>query len=112
MPLPNPFSGVLTGSLVRPALLLGMDTSQRMTSPLPGMEPMIDIATLAEYLGVPIATIYDWRTNRRGPASYRFGKRIMYALSDVAAWVEQQREDRVPTAQKNDPRWKSAPERR
>jgi excisionase family DNA binding protein len=53
---------------------------------------MIDVRTLAEYLGVPVSTVYDWRVNRKGPVGYRFGKHIMFAVADVRTWVEQQRE--------------------
>ena len=53
---------------------------------------MIDVRTLAEYLGEPVSTVYDWRVNRKGPVGYRFGKHIMFAVADVRTWVEQQRE--------------------
>jgi DNA-binding transcriptional regulator YiaG len=32
-----------------------------------GLEPMMNIEELAEYLGVPVATIYDWRVAGKGP---------------------------------------------
>lgn len=57
-----------------------------------GLEPLIDIAELASYLGVPVATIYDWRVRGKGPAAYRFGKHLKFAVSDVRAWVAEQRE--------------------
>ena len=28
-----------------------------------GLEPLLNIDELADYLGVPVSTIYDWRTN-------------------------------------------------
>jgi excisionase family DNA binding protein len=68
-----------------------METSSLPPSHL-GLEPMIDVRTLAEYLGVPVSTVYDWRLNRKGPVGYRFGKHIMFAVADVRAWVEEQRE--------------------
>ena len=86
-----------SNSMVRVAHLKGMDLSPHPSrQSLPGLEPMIDIRALANYLGVPVSTVYDWRTNRKGPAGYRFGKHVMFALSDVKAWVEQQR-DPVPS---------------
>lgn len=57
-----------------------------------GLAPMIDVPTLAAYLGVPVATVYDWRTRRLGPPAYRFGKRLMFAVDDVRAWVDLQRD--------------------
>ncbi len=58
--------------------------------PHPGLEPLLDMAELAEYLGVPLSTIYDWRTRGLGPRAYRFGKRLRFALSDVRSWMEEQ----------------------
>ena len=57
-----------------------------------GLEPLIDVEELAEYLGVPVTTIYDWRTNGKGPPAHRFGKRLKFAVSDVRAWLAAQRE--------------------
>ena len=57
-----------------------------------GLEPLMDVAELAEYLGIPAATIYDWRTRGGGPRAHRFGKHLKFAVSDVRAWVETQRE--------------------
>lgn len=57
-----------------------------------GLEPLLGVPELAAYLGVPVQTIYDWRVNGKGPRAYRFGKRIKFAVSDVRAWVELQRD--------------------
>lgn len=57
-----------------------------------GLEPLWDITELADYLGIPVATIYDWRTHGKGPTAYRFGKHLKFALSDVRDWVASQRE--------------------
>lgn len=62
------------------------------------MKKFIDVSTLAEYLGVPVSTVYDWRVNKKGPAAYRFGKHIMFAVSDVSEWIEQQRDPAPPVA--------------
>ena len=35
------------------------------TSPLSGLDPLLSIDELAEYLDVPIKTIYDWRQTGR-----------------------------------------------
>ena len=57
---------------------------------------MLGVAELAEYLGVPVATIYDWRSNGLGPVGHRFGKHVKFAVSDVATWVETRRETGLP----------------
>lgn len=57
-----------------------------------GLEPLFDIGELASYLGVPVSTIYDWRTRGQGPRAHRFGKHLKFALSDVQAWIAEQRD--------------------
>jgi excisionase family DNA binding protein len=57
-----------------------------------GLEPLLSVGELADYLGVPVSTIYDWRTGGHGPVAHRFGKHIKFALTDVRAWVAAQRE--------------------
>lgn len=90
-------SGSSADTAARAAYLEGMNVSPHYSSqpqpqPVPGLEPTIDIDTLAHYLGVPVSTVYDCRTKRRGPVGYRFGKHVMFALSDVQVWIAQQRD--------------------
>ena len=63
-----------------------------------GLEPLLDVAELAAHLGVPVSTVYDWRTRGLGPRAYRFGKHLKFAVSDVRTWIEQQRELDPPEA--------------
>jgi excisionase family DNA binding protein len=58
---------------------------------LSGLEPLIGIEELAEYLGVPIKTLYKWRQEGAGPCSVRVGRHIRYFVSDVRDWLSQQR---------------------
>ncbi|MRG60825.1 helix-turn-helix domain-containing protein [Agromyces sp. CFH 90414] len=57
-----------------------------------GLDRLMGITELAAYLGVPVSTVYDWRTHGKGPAAYRFGKHLKFAVADVRAWVAEQRE--------------------
>jgi excisionase family DNA binding protein len=59
---------------------------------------LITIDELSAYLGVPVKTIYDWRNKHKGPAGYHFGRHPMFAVCDVRAWIEQQR-DPAPAAE-------------
>jgi len=43
---------------------------------------------VAHYLGVPVKTLYDWRTRDYGPACKRVGKHLRYRPEDVEAWFE------------------------
>jgi hypothetical protein len=83
---------------------------------------MLSVADLSALLGVPVGTIYDWRTRGRGPVAHtiagaaasllvsrerlsvtgsvatehRIGKHLRYNMSDVTAWMATQREDAKP----------------
>ena len=49
---------------------------------------------LAEYLDLPLATIYQWRHRRTGPVGYRIGRHVRYRSDDVERWLAEQRDDR------------------
>lgn len=56
------------------------------------MQTMMKAEELAEALGVPIRTIYQWRSRGGGPVGYRVGRFIRYRAEDVDAWLEAQRD--------------------
>ena len=56
------------------------------------LEPLISIEALSQYLGVPVTTIRDWRTDGKGPRAIRVGGRVRFATSDVLTWLDEQRE--------------------
>ncbi|WP_231252682.1 helix-turn-helix transcriptional regulator [Nocardioides furvisabuli] len=57
-----------------------------------GLEPLMNIEELAEYLGVPVTTIYDWRVAGKGPCAIRVGRSLKFAVSDVREWLAHHRE--------------------
>lgn len=61
-----------------------------------GLESLLGVGELAVYLGVPVSTVYDWRTRGLGPRAYRFGKHLKFAVSDVRSWIEEQRDAASP----------------
>ncbi len=63
-----------------------------LSNHLAALEPLLSTEELAEYLGVPVKTIYEWRTGGHGPCAVRVGRHLKFAVSDVQAWVAQQRE--------------------
>ena len=65
-----------------------MDTNATLS----GLEPLLTIEALAEYLDVPVTTIRDWRTDGKGPCAIRVGGRVRFAVSDVLGWLAEQRE--------------------
>ncbi|WP_240607086.1 helix-turn-helix domain-containing protein [Cryobacterium aureum] len=68
-----------------------MNTNENNSTAV-SLEPLMDVVELAAYLGIPVSTVYDWRVHGKGPAAYRFGKHLKFAISDVQAWMAQQRE--------------------
>ena len=54
---------------------------------------LLTVKDLAHYLGVPVATLYQWRYRREGPAGFRVGKHVRYRWRDVEKWIESQLQD-------------------
>lgn len=48
---------------------------------------------VADYLGVPVGTVYQWRTRGFGPPGRRVGKYVRYKPDDVEAWFDEQPEE-------------------
>ena len=51
-------------------------------------DTLMTTAELAHRLGVPKATIYQWRYRGTAPRAVKVGKHTRYRRSDVEAWVE------------------------
>jgi excisionase family DNA binding protein len=47
---------------------------------------------LASLLGIPLATIYRWRSRGDGPCGIRVGRHVRYRLEDVECWLDDQRD--------------------
>jgi excisionase family DNA binding protein len=62
------------------------------TSTLSGLEPLMSIEELSEYLNVPVRTLYDWRLAGKGPCAVHIGRQIRYFVTDVHEWLRQNRE--------------------
>ena len=45
---------------------------------------------VAEFLGVPVGTLYQWRHMRTGPKGYRVGRYVRYRWSEVEQWLDGQ----------------------
>ena len=52
---------------------------------------------LADFLDIPIKTLYAWRYRGEGPIGFRAGKHLRYRWIDVEAWIE----DRIQLARTN-----------
>ena len=54
------------------------------------LEPLLSAQELADFLHLPIATIYAWRYRGEGPPGFRVGRHLRYRLCDVHQWVQRQ----------------------
>lgn len=56
-------------------------------------EPLLTPSQLAAYLGVPLATVYQWRSVGTGPQGFRVGRHTRYRREDIEAWIEARRSE-------------------
>lgn len=52
------------------------------------IEPLWTIEQVAEYLQIPVKTLYQWRHTGYGPCGRRIGRYVRYRAEDVRAWVD------------------------
>jgi hypothetical protein len=55
------------------------------------MPEIKDMVWVSERTGVPINTPRYWRHLGLGPKAFKLGRRVMYAVDDVEAWIDQAR---------------------
>lgn len=63
-----------------------------MTQQIPKPRPLWGVGDVAEYLGIPVKTLYKWRLEKHGPACLRVGKHLRYVPDDVVAWVDSRKQ--------------------
>lgn len=62
------------------------------TPTLSGLEPLMSIEELSEYLHGPVRTLYDSRLSGKGPCAAHIGRQIRYFVTDVHEWLRTHRE--------------------
>src|SRR5687768_16030093 len=68
------------------AHLSGMETT---TEPL---DTVLSLSELAARLGVTVQTIYDLRSQGRGPRGFRVGRELRFRVSEIDAWLARMEE--------------------
>lgn len=53
--------------------------------------PYMTIDEVAEMLRTPKSSIYSWRVRGEGPPARLVGRRLLFRLDEVVAWVEAQK---------------------
>lgn len=51
------------------------------------MEKLMNVNELAEYLGIAVSTIVDYRLKGIGPVYVKIGHLVRYRKADVGNWV-------------------------
>lgn len=54
------------------------------------MAPLMSIHDVSDHLGIPVGTLYQWRTRGKGPKGLRMGRYVRYRPEDVETWIAQQ----------------------
>ena len=67
-----------------------------------GDDVLLTIDQVAELTNICLNTLRYMRHTGTGPRSFRLGRRVMYWLSDVLTWIDQQYENDDP-GHHNDP---------
>jgi excisionase family DNA binding protein len=49
---------------------------------------LLSVDEVAEVLGVPVGTLYQWRHKGVGPLGLRVGRHLRYRAADVSEWIE------------------------
>lgn len=59
------------------------------------LERLLTLDEVSTYLGIPVNTLYAWRTQSKGPRAIKVGKHLRYRRGDVESWLDSQYDDAV-----------------
>lgn len=60
------------------------------------MSRLLTIREVADYLGVSVQTIYNWRYRGEGPPGLKVMGQVRYRPEDLEGWLSDQADDRQP----------------
>ncbi|WP_060179557.1 helix-turn-helix transcriptional regulator [Streptomyces sp. IMTB 1903] len=66
-----------------------MKPSARPSAPS-SRRPLATAQDVAEYCGVPLATVYQWSSRGSGPKFIKVGRHLRARWADVEAWLDTQ----------------------
>ncbi len=71
-----------------------MATAHRRSSHRPADVPQCDrlwsVREVSDFLGIPVATLHQWRYLGTGPEAFRVGKHLRYDPHAVRTWLAEQ----------------------
>ncbi len=86
----RPASSVRLGrSRPRVARLVHLVCMKTTPPPDSGLGPVLTLSQLAAQLGVTVQTLYDLRSQGRGPRGFRVGRELRFRVSEVDTWLAQ-----------------------
>ena len=60
------------------------------------MAKYLTVSEVAEMLRMPVESVRYWRHIGKGPASFKLGRRVLYAAEDVETFVNAARKASAP----------------
>ena len=63
------------------------------THPKTSLGSVLTMSELASALGVTLQTLYDLRSQGRGPRGFRVGRELRFRVREVEAWLAQMEAD-------------------
>ena len=67
-----------------------MTHQRHLNDPPPAGDELLTISEVAAIVRAPIATLRYWRHLGNGPRSFRLGRRVVYRVGDLRAWIDAQ----------------------
>jgi excisionase family DNA binding protein len=52
------------------------------------LDPLLNPAEVSAFLGVPVGTIYAWRSRGVGPEGIRVGRHLRFRRGEIERWLE------------------------
>jgi predicted DNA-binding transcriptional regulator AlpA len=97
----QPSNLTTTQAITRIARKIALIASQVATIGSSGMKsktegkpvPLPNTSQVAEFLGLPVRTLTQWRYHGLGPRYHKVGKHVRYRWSEVEAWLDDQGRD-------------------
>jgi excisionase family DNA binding protein len=59
-------------------------------------QEILTAAETAEYLRVPLKTLYAWRHRGSAPQAFRAGRHLRFRRSDLDSWLEERIAEQQP----------------
>lgn len=66
------------------------DLSQHHNIRTSANDELLTISEVAAIVRAPVATVRYWRHLGTGPRSFRLGRRVVYRVGDLQAWIDAQ----------------------